>query len=123
MPNHENMTLQDIVSELLKELNQLPPDILAVHYVAPQVSPKQSKRSKNLSTEVVTEETGEEDVGYHRDSSHGGFDHQEGGGVVDQGLDSQSGNYPHRLSMEEDRYLGAEVDERMVQQVQLLRHV
>ncbi|KAH0542106.1 hypothetical protein FGG08_003486 [Glutinoglossum americanum] len=123
VPNHESMTLQDIVSELLKELDQLPQNLLSLHYVAPQVSPKQSKRSRNLSSEVVVDETGEEDVGYHQDSSHDSYDHQEGRRVVDQELGSQSGDYPRQLSMEEDRYLGEEVDERMAQQVQLLRHV
>jgi hypothetical protein len=119
VPNHESMALQDIISELLKGLEQLPPDLLTMHFVPPPVSPKQSKRPKNLSTEVVAEETGEEDAGYNRGSSPSGFDHQEGG---HQGLGSQSGDYPHRLPMEEDRYLGEEVDEHMVQQVQLLRH-
>jgi hypothetical protein len=120
--DYESMTLQDIISELLKELNQLPPDLLALHYVPLQGSPKQGRRSKNLSSEIVADETGEEDVGYRQNSSHGGYDHQEAGGIIDQGLDSQSGDYQHQLSMEEDRYLG-EVDERMVRQVELLRHV
>ena len=122
VPNHESMTLQDIVSELIKELNQYSPEVLALHYIAPPMPPKQSKRSKNRPGGATAEDASDGDMGYHQDSSHGGYDHLEHGGAADQGLGSQSGDCLHQLSMEDDRYLGPEVDERMAQQVQLLRH-
>ncbi|KAH0559898.1 hypothetical protein GP486_003581 [Trichoglossum hirsutum] len=120
VPNHENMTLQDIVSELLKGLEQLQPDLLSMHFIPPPVSPKRRRKSKRLpSTEAVTEETGDNRGSSHDVYEHRGDDGHQGG----RGIVGQSGDYAQGLPMEEDRYLGGgEVDEHMAQKVQLLRH-
>ncbi|KAI9772007.1 MAG: RNA polymerase I enhancer binding protein [Geoglossum simile] len=112
VPNCENMTLQDIVNELLTGLEQHSPDVLSLHYAAPRVPPKQIKRSEHQHGEDGTEELSDGGSSYHQD-----------GVAAGEGLDSQSGDYHRQLSMEDDRYLGPGVDERMAQQVQLLRNV
>jgi hypothetical protein len=117
------MTLQDIVDELLRELDQYSPDILSLHYVAPQVPPKQIRRSEHQPGEVTTDDVSDGELEYHQDSSHGGYGRPQDGVAADQGLDNRSGDYHHQLSIEDNSYLGPGVDERMAQQVQLLRHV
>ena len=117
------MTLQDIVDALLREFDEQSPSILSLRYVAPQMPPKEIKGSEHQPGEVTAEDVSDGELAYHQDSSHGSYDRSQDGVAADQGLDSQSGDYHHQLSMGNDGYLGPGVDERMAQQVQLLRHV